>query len=351
MNDAYHKGRGAQINTKNRFLSREFVKEHIEGIDEDSGPNHIRKVFYESPKTILSENNSPDIPFRYSINPYQGCEHGCVYCYARNTHSYWGFSAGMDWESKIIVKMDAAKMLEKVFLKKSWKPETIMLSGNTDPYQPLEKKLKITRSLLGVFSRYHNPVGIITKNSLIARDLDILKYLAELRLVRIYFSVTTMDEKLRRIMEPRTANAMKMMKTIQLFAKEGIETGVLMGPIIPSINDHEIDDILRISAEHGASSASFTLARFNGDVSAIFADWLKRNYSDRALKVWNKVKSMHGGKVSDSRFGTRMKGEGNYAEMIRGVFHASRKKYFKEAQSSKLRKDLFRVNGNLHLFF
>ena len=145
-------------------------------------------------------------------------------------------------------------------------------------------------------------------------------------------------------------NVMKMMKTIQLFAKEGVETGVLMGPIIPSINDHEIDDILRISAEHGASSASFTLARFNGDVSAIFADWLKRNYSDRALKVWNKVKSMHGGKVSDSRFGTRMKGEGNYAEMIRAVFHASRKKYFKEAQNSSLRKDLFRVNGNLNLF-
>jgi DNA repair photolyase len=347
MNNGYYKGRGAQFNTKNRFLTNEFVKEHVEGIDEESSPNHARKVFFESQKKIISENSSPDIPFRYSINPYQGCEHGCVYCYARNTHSYWGFSAGMDWESKIIAKMDAAKMLEKVFLKKSWKPDAIMVSGNTDPYQPLEKKLRITRSLLEVFARYQNPVGMITKNSLVARDLDILKYLAELQLVRVYFSITTVDEKLRRIMEPRTANAMKMMNTMELLANAGVKTGLLMGPIIPSINDHEIDNILRLAADHGARSASFTLARFNGDVSEIFADWLKRNFPERAPKVWNKVKNMHGGSVGDSRFGTRMMGEGNYAEMIRSVFHAARKKYFKEEESSPLRKDIFRTNGNL----
>ncbi len=350
MIGGYQKGRGAQVNPKNRFSTFDFVKEHIEGIDEDSTINHKRKVFIESPKNILSENKSPDIPFRYSINPYQGCEHGCVYCYARNVHPYWGFSAGMDWETKIIAKTNAAELLEKVFLKRSWKPETIMLSGNTDPYQPLERKLKITQELLKVFVKYHNPVGIITKSNLVSRDIKLLKYLADHQLTRVIFSITTLDEKLRRIMEPRSANAMKMMQTIKQFSEAGIQVGVMMGPIIPSINDHEIDKILSTSAAHGAQFANYTLARFNGDVAEIFADWLMKNFPDRSDKVWNKVKSMHGGTVNDSRFGKRMSGEGNYAGIIKSVFRASRKKYFEELELPALRTDIFRKGGNMNLF-
>lgn len=346
----YVKGRGAQINPKNRYLSQRFVREQIEGIDEDSSINHPRKVFNETPTKILSENNSPDIPFRYSINPYQGCEHGCTYCYARNVHAYWGLSAGMDWETKIIAKRNAAFLLEKVFLKKKWKPETIVLSGNTDPYQPLEQKLKITRSLLKVFVKFQNPVGIITKSSLIKRDLELLNKLAKNNLVRIYFSITTMDEKLRRIMEPRTSNAIKLLKVMEQLASSNIKVGVMMGPIIPSINDHEIEFILKAASDHGANTANYTLARFNGDVAEIFADWLHKNFPDRAAKVWNKVKSLHGGQVNDSRFGQRMRGEGNYASLIKSIFHAARKKYFHPYEDEPLRTNLFRVGGNLNLF-
>ena len=346
----YEKGRGSQINPKNRHLHLEFAKDHIEGIDEDSTINHARKIYLETAKKILSENKSPDIPFRYSINPYQGCEHGCIYCYARNVHPYWGFSAGMDWETKIIAKKNAAGLLEKVLLKPRWKPETIVLSGNTDPYQPLEQKLEITRSLLKVFVRYHNPVGIITKNSLIARDIDLLKYLANRQLTRVYFSITTLEERMRRILEPRTTNAAKTLKAMHSLANEGIHVGVIMGPIIPSINDHEMENILRAAADHGAVSASYTLARFNGDVAEIFADWLQKNFPDRARKVWNKVKSLHGGQVNDSRFGKRMSGEGNYASMIKSIFNASKKKYFEDIVIDPLRTDLFRKGGNLNLF-
>ena len=346
----YQKGRGAQVNPKNKFLDQQFIKEHWEGIDEDASFNHVRKVYLETPVKILSENNSPDIPFKFSINPYQGCEHGCVYCYARNVHTYWGFSAGMDWETKIIAKKNAALLLENEFLKKSWKPETIVLSGNTDPYQPLEKNLEITRQLLKVFVKYQNPVGIITKNALITRDIDLLKYLAEKRLVSVFFSVTTINEKLRRKMEPRTTSAAKIFDSMKHLSDNGINVGVMMGPIIPSINDHEMDEILKTAADSGAITASYTLARFNGDVAEIFADWLARNFPDRAKKVWNKVKSIHGGKVNDSRFGKRMSGEGNYAEIIKSMFAKSKNKYFKETCLPPLRRDLFRRGGNMNIF-
>jgi DNA repair photolyase len=350
MNGDYFKGRGAQINTKNKFLSQQFVKEHKEGIDEAHFPDHPRKIFVESPKNILSRNNSPDIPFNYSINPYQGCEHGCVYCYARNVHTYWGFSAGMDWETKIIAKKNASQLLEKEFLKSSWVPERIVLSGNTDPYQPIEQKLKITRSLLQVFVKYQNPVGIITKNNLIVRDLDLLKKLAERHLVRVFFSITTLDEKLRRKLEPRSVNSAKTLQAISLLSENGVETGVMMAPIIPSVNDHEIHAILRQSAENGAITANYTLARFNGDIAEIFYDWLQKNFPDRAKKIWEKVKSFHGGSVNDSRFGKRMQGEGEYAKMIKSMFGAAKKKYFREIELQPLRTDLFRKNGNINLF-
>ena len=351
MNSDYLKGRGAQLNTRNKYLSQDVVYEHIEGLDEPQDTDHKRTIYIENAKIILSKNNSPDIPFNYSINPYQGCEHGCVYCYARNVHTYWGFSAGLDWETKIVAKKNAPQLLEKSFLQKSWKPEKIILSGNTDPYQPIEQKLKITRGLLGVFAKFRHPVGIITKNSLITRDIDLLKELAENHLVRVMFSITTLNEGLRRKLEPRSANAFKMLKAMKLLSGEGIETGVMMAPIIPSLNDHEIHDVLHAASDHGALMANYTLARFNGDVAIIFEDWLKKNFPDRAEKVWNKVCDLHRGKVSDSRFGARMRGEGQYAHLLRGIFNSARQKHFKSIELKPLRTDLFRTNGNYKLFY
>jgi len=346
----YEKGRGAQINTKNKFLEREFVQEHIEGIDEPTSPNTKQQIIIEHPKKIISKNTSPDIPFNYSINPYQGCEHGCVYCYARNVHPYWGYSAGMDWETKIIAKPNAAELLEKEFLKKSYSPETIILSGNTDPYQPIERHLKITRSLLDVFVRYRHPVSIITKNSLIIRDIDILSVLAKDNLVHVTFSITTLQESLRRILEPRSANSTKMLEAMQKLSSAGVRVGVMTAPILPSINDHEIEEILKLAAQNGATTAAYTLARFNGDVAEIFADWLTKNFPDRATKVWEKVKSFHGGTVNDSRFGKRMSGEGQFAALFKKMFNSSRKKYYADIENPPLRTDLFRKEGKLGLF-
>lgn len=346
----YEKGRGAQINTKNKFLNQEFVKEHPEGIDESSSPNRKRQIIIEHPHQIISKNNSPDIPFNFSINPYQGCEHGCVYCYARNVHTYWGYSAGMDWETKIVAKPNAAKLLEKEFLNINYSPETIILSGNTDPYQPVERNLRITRSLLEVFLKYRHPVGLITKNSLITRDIDLLKELAKDNLVRVVFSITTLQESLRRVLEPRSANATKMLDAMQRLRDAGVRVGVMVAPILPSINDHEIDDILKVSSNNGASSAAYTLARFNGDVAEIFSDWLTKNFPDRATKVWEKIKTFHGGKVNDSRYGKRMHGEGQYAVLFKRMFEVTKRKYFPDEVQPPLRTDLFRKGGKLKLF-
>jgi DNA repair photolyase len=350
MNPDYIRGRGAQYNPDNRFHQYHLGEEWIEGIDEKPQERPQTQVFLETPKSILSKNDSPDIPFNYSINAYQGCEHGCIYCYARNVHEYWGFGAGLDWETKIVVKPKAAEMLEQVFLKKSWKPELIMMSGNTDPYQPLERKYELTRKLLKIFYQYRHPVGIITKNSLIARDADILADLAAERLVRVYFSITTLDETLRRTMEPRTANAQKMLDAMKLLAGKGVPVGVMTGPVIPSINDHEIPAILQAASAHGAGAAGYTIARLNGAVGAVFQDWLKKNFPERADKVWNKISSIHGGKVNDSRWGTRMRGEGSYAALIDGLFKKSSAKYGLNGSLPALDYTQFRKGGNLNLF-
>lgn len=342
MIDNSIKGRGAQYNPKNKWSSVAYEFDLQEQYSKATKAR--RKVFVETPVNILSENKSPDIPFRYSINPYQGCEHGCVYCYARNVHNYWGFSAGLDWETKIIAKPNAPQLLERVFLRKNWKPQTIMMSGNTDPYQPLEQKMKITRKLLEVFVQYQNPVSIITKNSLIVRDLDLLKYLADRQLVKVYFSITTLDEKMRRILEPRSASSLKLLRAVSVLSESKIPVGVMMGPVIPSINDHEINSIFKAASEAGATTAGHTLVRLNGDVAMIFEDWLKRHFPDRFAKVWKKIENMHGGQVNDTRFGTRMRGQGQYASMINDMINSTKSRYFHAAPTMTLRTDLFR-NG------
>jgi DNA repair photolyase len=349
MEDEYFKGRGAQIKTRNKFLKQEYVTDHIEGLDEPLQSAPTTQVFLESSKTIVNKVTSPDLGMMWSTNPYQGCEHGCIYCYARNTHEYWGFSAGLDFESKIIVKKDAPKLMEKFILHPNWKATPISVSGNTDCYQPLERKYELTRGILKVFAQYRHPVGMITKNSLITRDIDLLQDLAKDNLVHVYISVTTLNEDLRRQMEPRTASAVKRLKTIEELSKAGVPVGIMNAPVIPGLNHHEIPAIMKAAADHGALNAGMTVVRLNGSIGKIFEDWLRKNFPDRFEKVWNQICELHGGNVNDSQFGRRMTGEGNYAEIIHQLHRTSKRKYFEGRSMPPINLTLFK-GSNLTLF-
>jgi DNA repair photolyase len=348
--EEYFKGRGSQIKTENRFLKAHYVTDHIEGLDEPLLSLPTTQLFYEHPKKVVNKVTSPDLGMMYSLNPYQGCEHGCIYCYARNTHEYYGFSAGLDFESKIMVKKNAPQLLEKFLLHPEWQATPIAFSGNTDCYQPLEREMKITRSLLAVMARYRHPVGIITKNSLILRDLDILSDLAHDNLVHVYISITTLDEELRRIMEPRTASAGKRLKTVEALARAGVPVGIMNAPIIPGLNHHEIPAIIQAAAEHGAQAAGMTVVRLNGAIGKLFEDWLRKNFPDRFDKVWNQICALHGGSVNDSEFGRRMTGEGQYAEAIYQLYRAAKRKYFAGKNMPPYNLNVFRRGGNLSLF-
>lgn len=349
----YFKGRGAQINTSNPYLKNKYVEEHIEGLDEPLLSNSKTELIYAFPKTIVNKVESPDTAMMYSMNPYQGCEHGCTYCYARNAHQYWGYSAGLDFERKIIVKKDAPQLLEKHFLNKNWRSNPIMLSGNTDCYQPIERKLKITRQILEVFLKYKNPVGIITKNSLILRDVDILLELAKLRLVHVMVSITSLKEELRLKMEPRTASALNRLKVIKGLTEAGVPAGVMTAPIVPGLNSEEIPQLIEQAASNGAVCAGYTIVRLNGSIGEIFHDWLYKNFPDAADKVWNQICECHGGQVNDSRFGTRMRGDGKIAESIRQLFAISVKKYLRGRTSYDYDLSIFKrpsSNNQLELF-
>ena len=350
MENDYFKGRGAQIKSENKFLKSQYVTDHIEGLDEPLLENPLTQIFQENAKKILNRVDSPDLGFGYSMNPYQGCEHGCIYCYARNTHEYYGFSAGLDFESKIIVKKNAARLLEQELLKPNWNAVPIMLSGNTDCYQPQEKKFEIIRSILKVLAQYRHPVSIISKNSLVLRDIDILKDLAADNLVHVYISITTLNEELRRAMEPRTASSIKRLKTVEELAKANIPVGIMNAPIIPGFNQHEIPAILKAASEHGALNAGMTVVRLNGSIGKIFEDWLQKNFPDRYEKVWNQISSMHGGNLNDSQFGRRMRGEGNIADAIHQLFRSSKKKYFTGKSMPAYDLTKFRKGGTLSLF-
>ncbi len=350
MADDYFKGRGSQIKSGNKFLKAQYVTDHIEGLDEPLLENPKTQIFHETPKKILNRVDSPDLGFGYSMNPYQGCEHGCVYCYARNTHEYYGFSAGLDFESKIIVKKNAAQLLEQELLKPNWNAVPIMLSGNTDCYQPQEKKFEITRSMLKVLAQYRHPVSIISKNSLVLRDLDILQDLAVDNLVHVYISITTLDEELRRTLEPRTVSGLKRLKTVKALASANIPVGIMNAPIIPGLNHHEIPAILKAASEHGALNAGMTIVRLNGSIGVLFEDWLRKNFPDRFEKVWNQICSLHDGNVNDSQFGRRMRGEGHIADAIHQLFHSSKKKYFTGKSMPVYDLTKFRKGGMLSLF-
>jgi len=350
------KGRGAQLNVHNRFfelqheLRDDFLEFcHKEGEASDDNKTQYLQVF---PKTIVNKVASPDVGMSYSMNPYQGCEHGCIYCYARNSHEYWGLSAGLDFERQILVKKNAPQLLEALLKKKSWVAKTIVLSGNTDCYQPAEKTFAITRQLLQLFLKYRHPVGIITKNALITRDLDVLKELAALDLVSVNISITSLSESTRRILEPRTATIKKRLDTVKVLSDNGIPVNVMLAPIIPGINSHEILPLAKAVADHGALSIAHTIIRLNGAIGEIFTDWIQKTLPDKADKVLNQIKDCHGGQLNDSRYGKRMRGEGHIAKQIHDLMRLARLKYFKDKKMPALNRDLHEQykDGQLKLF-
>jgi DNA repair photolyase len=268
-------------------------------------------------QTILAENNSPDIPFRFSINPYRGCEHGCAYCYARPTHEYLGFSAGLDFETRIVVKRNAAKLLREAFSRSNWEPQVVAMSGVTDPYQPVEKDLGITRSCLEVLAQFRNPVGLITKNVGILRDLDLLREMAAWHGVRVAISLTTLDPVLARRMEPRTASPRQRLEVVQALREAGVPVAVMQAPVIPGLTDTEMPELIRAAAEAGAETVRYILLRLPGAVEGIFFRWLEQFYPGRRARVEERLRSMRDGRVNLSTPGERMKGKGLWAENLR----------------------------------
>ena len=314
--NSYLKGRGAQINTPNRFLKYSTAKEHLESIDDWQETDKATIYIEQQAKSIVNKVDSPDVRMAYSMNAYAGCEHGCIYCYARNVHEYWGYSAGLDFERKIIVKKNAPALLRRQLSSPKWEVMPIMLSGNTDCYQPAERKYRLTRGLLEVCNEFNQPVGILTKNAAILNDKDLLRKMAEKNIVRAMVSVTTFNEDLRRVMEPRTSTASHRLKVIEELSNAGIKTGVMLGPMIPGLNEHEMQRIMKSASDAGATFSAYTFIRLNGAVQFLFHDWLYKNFPDRADRVWHLIEQSHDGKVNDSRWGLRMRGEGSIADMV-----------------------------------
>ena len=312
-------GRGASWKPANRFeqLRIETVEDDCPE-DERLAP---RTQFHRDlTRTIVSHNNSPDVGFECSVNPYRGCEHGCIYCYARPTHEFLGLSAGLDFETNIMVKTDAAELLAAELSLPRWKPQVIVMSGVTDPYQPVEKHLKITRSCLEVFRRFNNPVAIITKNRLVARDIDLLRDLAAWGGTAVNISITSLDSHLQRILEPRTSPPLARLETISQLRDAGIPTGVMVAPIIPGLTDHEIPSILSAAAKAGAQFAGYTIVRLPWAVAPLFENWLEEHFPERKEKVLGRIRDLRGGKLNKSDWTTRMKGEGIFASQIASLF-------------------------------
>jgi DNA repair photolyase len=325
-------GRGALENPVGRFepLQVEADPEAPPEVDEDGKPlpRQIRtEIFRDRSKSIISTNDSPDIGLEATLNPYRGCEHGCIYCFARPTHEYLGLSAGLDFETKIFAKPDAPRLLEEKLSSPGWEPKVIFMSGVTDPYQPIERKLKITRACVEVLRDFRNPLSFITKNQLVTRDIDLLKEMAAIDAVSVNFSITTLDPKLARVMEPRATTPPLRLKAVEQLAKAGIFVNVMIGPVVPALNEHEIPAILQAAAAAGAKSAGYTMLRLPWGVKDLFQTWLHEHFPDRAEKVLNRIRSIRDGKLNDSEFGTRMRGEGFYAEQVSQVFDLSRRRF------------------------
>src|SRR5450631_2531780 len=347
----YKKGRGAQINTRNRFQRDEKTRENVEAIDDWTDPNVATQYLEQSSKTIVNKVDSPDVGMMYSMNPYAGCEHGCIYCYARNTHEYWGYSAGVDFESKIIVKKNAPALLRKHLMNPKWECVPIGLSGNTDCYQPAEKKYKLTRGLLEVCNEFNQPVGMITKNAGMLRDKDLLQEMAKKNLVSILVSITSFNEDLRQKMEPRTTTATQRLRTIRELSRAGVRAGVMLGPMIPGLNEHEMQRIMKEATENGATFSAYTFIRLNGAIKLLFHDWLYKNFPDRANKVWHLIEQSHDGQVNDTRWGVRMRGEGNIAQIVAQQYKKYTHKYGLDNERLGLDCSQFRRPGEQRRLF
>lgn len=348
------RGRGAACNPANRFEGRTETVDgdwfDLEGQDQARVPTQFLD---DASKSILSRNSSPDVGFDVSINPYRGCEHGCAYCYARPTHEYLSYSAGIDFESKILVKRHAPALLREELLAKSWKPQVIAMSGVTDCYQPVERELRITRGCLEVLEEFRNPVTIITKNRLVTRDLDILSRMAAYGGVKVMISVTTLRLELNRILEPRTSAPAQRMDTIRQLREAGVPVGVLMAPVIPGLTDPEIPSLVQAVADAGAQSAGYVMLRLPHAVAPLFEQWLEIHFPERKDKVLNRLKSMRGGKVYDAAFGKRMRGDGFFANEVENLFMLARKKAGIPASGPELNVHAFRrgeTPGQLDLF-
>jgi DNA repair photolyase len=342
------KGRGAVENPANRF-----ERLHVE-IDPDvlaagapaaaagAAERLPTEFLRDTSRSLITHNDSPDVGFSCSLNPYRGCEHGCIYCYARPTHEYLGFSAGLDFETRIMVKEDAPRLLQAELAAPSWRPETLALSGVTDPYQPVERRLGITRGCLEVLAAARHPVAVITKSHLVTRDLDLLVELAAHQAARVFLSITTLDGELARRMEPRASHPRDRLEAVARLAAAGVPVGVMVAPVVPAITDHEIPAILEAAAAAGARAAGYTVMRLPGAVAGLFAAWLERNFPERREKVLHRIRELRGGRLNDPRFGSRMRGEGIFAQQIRALFETARRRHGLDRPLGELSASAFR---------
>lgn len=346
----FAKGRGAVSNASGRFESLRRAKLH-DGWSADDTNTVKTAVTDEFPKSVIARNQSPDIPFDQSINPYRGCEHGCTYCFARPTHAYMGLSPGLDFESRLFAKPDAAEILTKEIAHKSYKVSPMALGTNTDPYQPIEKDRRITRQVLKVLAAHDHPVTILTKSRLVVRDLDILAPMAQKRLVKVALSITTLDRKLARTLEPRAAMPQRRLDAIKLLSDAGVPTGVMFAPVIPALNDHEMERVLAAAAHAGAREAGYILLRLPLEVAPLFEEWLEVHYPDRKKRVLNRLKALRGGRLNDPRFKHRMKGKGFEADLMRQRFGNLCRRFQFENGKHTLRTDMFQPPAGDQLGF
>ncbi len=352
------KGRGAQIRPPNRFEATHYEAdlEQLEGDDEflQSQRSIPTQYIPDDAKSVVSENDSPDVGFRYSLNPYRGCSHGCAYCYARPTHEYLGLNAGLDFETQVFVKHRAPELFRQWLARESWEPEFIAFSGVTDCYQPAEREFRLTRGCLEVALEARQPIGIITKNALVSRDLDLLAEMARFDTVSVALSITTLDESLARTMEPRTSSPQARLRTIRQLREAGIRATVMVAPIIPGLNDSEVPTILEAAADAGTCSASYILLRLPLTVRPVFLDWLERTQPLKKDRVESMIRASRGGQLSDSQFGSRMRGVGEIAEQIKQTFRVFAKRFHLDRKLGPLDTSHFRrptmACGQLRLF-
>src|SRR5690606_12043981 len=347
------RGRGASFNPPNRFepLSYEPDPEWID--PDEAEPWKTTQYFRDAARTVLTRNSSPDVPFDVGLNPYRGCSHGCAYCFARPNHEYLGLSAGLDFETRIFVKTDAPALLREELSARRWKPEPIIMSGVTDPYQPAERRFRITRGCLEVLAEFRNPIAIITKNHLVTRDVDLLAELAGVGAAVVNLSITSLDQRLQRVMEPRTSAPARRLAAVETLARAGVPVNVMVAPVVPGLTDHEVPAILSAAAAAGARSAGYIPLRLPGAVAEIFQRWLDEHFPDRKDRVRNRIREIRGGRLNDPRFGSRMKGEWAYWEQVSAMFAAVSRREGLDRERFTLSTAAFRrpdPNGQLGLF-